>query len=851
MHNLPISARGHLITGSQDDPLLPQLIQAIEQATCIEVAVSFIQPSGLKLLFEPLSDALKRNASIALLTSDYLSITHPEALRMLLLLAERGACIRVFECKNQISFHLKSYIFTQIQQGTTVFGQAFIGSNNISQTALLAAHEWAWRQEWHPSPWASTEFQRIRQAFNQLLQHPACQPLTNQWLERYQHHYQQQLRTPATATATATACDALTADNVHVFPVEQTEKASPSPIQAEALMALAETRQQGFKRGLVVLATGLGKTWLAGFDVAQAQAKRVLFIAHREEILLQAQRTFTHILPQHQQGLLQAGQNNTDAPLLFASIQSLSRKQHLTAFSPHAFDYVIVDEFHHASSPSYLRVLEYFQPKFLLGLTATPERTDQADILSLCDNNLVFERHLATGIQQRLLAPYHYYGIYDELTNYQEIPWRNGQFDPAALETAFATRQRAGHAFKHWQQLKQRRTLAFCISKKHADFMADYFIAKGIKAAAVYADSTWGRHTALHALTNGELEIIFSVDLFNEGTDLPALDTLLMLRPTSSKILFLQQLGRGLRLSAETQKTHVVVIDLLGNHQQFFKRPGELLAASQHASPQAKQTALQSEIRLANGCYLNFDPQWLNLCHEFSQQSARQTFHALNSYLQLYQQLNRHPTATEFYHAGFSLAKMRKQQGSWFELRLIACQQLKQTVEQLELQTIVQRYGEFLLKAIESTAMTKSFKAYLIQAFVQLGGLEHPVLISELAQRCWFLLKRRPDVWTKEIPLAEQSLSATDAKWLSYWKRNPINYSCTKNANSPQAWFKQDGHYFSLTITIAPQDVPLVRECIYELLDLRFAQYFASPATGELIAAPQTNLKAAEPRLPY
>src|SRR5699024_8467641 len=412
-----LSLQPRLVKGTQQDPLLPKLLEAIRMANHIEIAVSFVQPSGINLLFDDLLDALERGATLRFLTSDYLRITHPQALQRLILLGQRGAEVKIFECKNNTSFHLKTYIFTRSHEQGVAAGCAFIGSNNISKTALTQAHEWAWRHDWEapPSSQAALEFQAVRQAFNELFNLPETRSLTHEWLTEYQQRYHHNLPTLR---------------NVVGFTHENQETPTPYPVQIEALEALQQTRYEGFKRGLMVLATGMGKTFLAAFDAKQIKAQRVLFVAHREEILLQAQSAFNLIHPDKSTGLFKGDQKDIHADFLFASVQSLRTEEALAQFAPEHFDYIVVDEFHHASAPSYRALLSYFRPKFMLGLTATPERTDQADILSLCDNNLVFERNLVHGINDDILVPITYHGILDEYVNYQEIPWRSGRFNP-------------------------------------------------------------------------------------------------------------------------------------------------------------------------------------------------------------------------------------------------------------------------------------------------------------------------------------------------------------------------------------------------------------------------------------
>ncbi|GAL30446.1 ATP-dependent RNA helicase YejH [Vibrio variabilis] len=516
MPHQSLTLKESLLTTGGNDPLLPQLIHAINHATEIEIAVSFIQPSGLDLLLPSIYEAIERGKlhqrplKLRILTSDYLHITHPIALRSLVELEGEAVEVRIFEAQNR-SFHLKSYIFVRSDEAQSYFqGTAFVGSNNISKSALTDAHEWCLRLDYQqPKDSAQArQFQSIRNEFDKLFHHSSAMPLNDDWIDAYIKR-----RKPPKLSAVG---DSSLLDD---------DEYSPNSAQLEALGALNATREQGNIRGLVVMGTGMGKTWLSTFDAKQLNAARILFVAHREEILTQALNTFAKLWPEKSAGYYHGKSKDKSKEMLFASVQSLGKEQHLKNFTPDYFDYIVVDEFHHASAKTYLNILNYFDPKFLLGLTATPERTDQANILSLCHDNLVFERNLVHGIDSGILTPFHYYGIWDDSVNYQEIPWRNGKFDPAALDAQFATTQRARHVFKHWQEKQQSRTLAFCVSKKHADFMAEQFNktfeTQGLKALSVHSDSSVRRNEALTQLDKGEVQVLFSVDLFNEGTDLP------------------------------------------------------------------------------------------------------------------------------------------------------------------------------------------------------------------------------------------------------------------------------------------------------------------------------------------
>jgi superfamily II DNA or RNA helicase/SAM-dependent methyltransferase len=499
---------------------LPHLCATIAQADEIDFAVAFIKVTGLRLLLPDLLSALNADgtrprppARFRVVTSDYLDVTDPEALRLLMLLQAHGAEVRVFEAAGS-SFHMKAYLFAHFQNdpsgGLQLKGTAFIGSSNISRQALKDGLEWNYRIDYP----ADSGYLEARARFEELFTARQTVPLTDRWID----DYEARRVPPPRAIAPGT-------QEVDPPPI-------PTSIQLDALAALSASRQDGYRRGLVVLATGLGKTWLAAFDAQQQGARRVLFVAHREEILEQAAETFLRIRPRARVGFYMGQTRDSEVDVLCASVQTLSRAYHLERFPKQHFDYVVIDEFHHAAATTYRRLLNHFAPQFLLGLTATPDRSDQSDILSLCDDNLVYVCNLFAGIESGLLAPFHYYGIFDESVNYKELPWRNGRFDPGELSNKLATLARARHAHQQWLEKRLTRTLAFCVSIRHAEFMAAYFSQAGISSAAVYAGSELSRGDALERLADRRLEVLFSVDLFNEGVDLPSIDTVMLLRPT-------------------------------------------------------------------------------------------------------------------------------------------------------------------------------------------------------------------------------------------------------------------------------------------------------------------------------
>ena len=790
------SPNDHLITGGQD-PFLPHLSAAINLASDVDLAVAFIKTTGLRLLLPDLHGALKGDielnrqpARVRVLTSDYLDVTDPEALRLLMLLQAQGAHVKVYESAGS-SFHLKAYLFAQHNGENGLTGTAFIGSSNISRQALKNGLEWNYRIDYP----GDDGFLEARSRFEELFSNPRCFPLTDTWIDQYEAR-----RVPLPMTVAPGS-------------LEQDPPPVPSSVQTEALFALRETREEGFRRGLVVLATGLGKTWLAAFDAKQLGARRVLFVAHREEILNQAAETFLRIRPATSVGFYAGHTRDTKTDILCASIQTLGREEHLERFSPDHFDYIVVDEFHHAAAITYRRLLAYFTPRFLLGLTATPDRSDQSDILSLCDDNLVFTRGLFAGITSKLLVPFHYYGIFDSSVDYTEIPWRSGRFDPEQLSNKLATLARARHALAEWQLRKQQRTLAFCVSIAHAEFMSAQFGKAGIACAAVYAGSKLSRADALERLRDRRLAIIFSVDLFNEGVDLPAIDTVMMLRPTESKILFLQQLGRGLRMSEG--KERLVILDFIGNHKSFLHKPQSLfnIDASYKQLANFARKVEAKTLNLPDGCFVNYDLQLIEFLKSLDSDGIK------NEYVALRDSLGRRPTLAELYRSGASMLSMRNDYGDWFAL-VEAMDDLD-----IEEQEIANKHRGFL-REVETTAMTKSFKMVLLEAFQELGGWEQPPTVGTLADRSWQVLQRRRALLA-DLPEAQRKLeNGTSDNWQRYWTANPVNAWLGGNSSARKnIYFQLQNSLFEANFAPADAHQKKFEQMVQEIIDYRLAAY--------------------------
>jgi superfamily II DNA or RNA helicase/SOS-response transcriptional repressor LexA len=723
-----------------------------------------------------------------------------------MLLKEKGADIRVYQTSGS-SFHLKAYLFKGSNGELGTWGKAFIGSSNISKQALQNGLEWNYIVN-YPS---DNGFLEASERFEELFIDDSVHQLTDSWIDDYEDRRIKQTR------------PIVPDDPPDLPPV-------PTKVQIEALQALAATRISGYLRGLVVLATGLGKTWLAAFDSKQMGARRVLFIAHREEILNQAASTFSRIKPSARIGFYRGQQRDIHVDILCASVQTLGKIEHLERFKPQHFDYIVIDEFHHAAAPTYHRLLNYFTPAFMLGLTATPDRTDNANILSLCDDNLVYESDLFSGVNEKLLVPFHYYGIFDDV-DYQSIPWRNGRFDPELLTNKLATLARASHALNSWNVHKQQRTLAFCVSKRHADYMSDYFSNKGVRSAAVYSDSRLSRGEALEQLADSRLQILFSVDLFNEGIDLPSIDTVMMLRPTESKILFLQQLGRGLR--RHEQKDKLVILDFVANHQSFLHKPMALMSRTMnyHQLADFARKAEKNQLDLPDGCFVNYDLRFIEFLKALDSDSVQLDYQSLRA------AFGRRPTLSEFYRSGASLQNMRRQYGHWFAL----VAQLDDELTPKE-KDIIEQYGAYL-RELEITAITKCFKMVLLEAFQELNGWRKAPSIKSLADHSWVVMQRRR-VLLNDLPEQYRSMENVPADWLAYWKKNPIN------AWLSSRYFLVEDDLFIDRLSVQEKHMDVFPQFVQELVDFRFASYEARIGVANPVVIPISSNKASFD-LPY
>ena len=530
--------------------------------------VSFIRYSGIQLLISTLDELEKQGIQGEIITSVYLNITDSKALRKLL--SYKNIKVKIYNNSSE-SFHTKAYLFEKEKYHSVV-----IGSSNISQSALYSAEEW--NVKLTDSSFFNIYGKSLNQ-FEKLWHSNEAIELTQDFIDEYEK-YKKSVNVQNTFDYRKTK-------------IEQENEFVPNSMQKRVLGKLKETRENGNKKGLVISATGTGKTYLAAMDIKQffeisntenklfeindKKSKtsniKFLFIAHREELLENATNVFSKILKidKNEFGRIYGGLKEIDKNIIFASIQSL--RNCYNEFKPSFFDYIIVDEFHHSMSDSYLKILSYFNPKFLLGLTATPKRMDGKDILSLCDYNIVDEIGIKEALEEDLVVPFHYFGVNDYMINYDNIPYKNGKYNEKILLENLLLNTRTDYIVKKINKFgfdgDELSAVAFCQNIEHAFFMKEEFLKKGYKSAVITANTSPNeRSEILEKFKNKKIEILCVVDILNEGIDIPTINLLLFLRPTMSSTIFIQQIGRGLRKAKN--KDFVTIIDFIGNHKKDY-----------------------------------------------------------------------------------------------------------------------------------------------------------------------------------------------------------------------------------------------------------------------------------------
>lgn len=545
--------------------VLTEIKHALNEAQGFDSAVAFITKSGVISLYQTLVDFTERGGKVRIVASDYLNFTQPDALETLTKIS--GIEVRLLQGKQ---YHGKMYLFNH---GADT--KVMVGSSNLTQAALSSNEEVNFLYSNGPErvEQAKVQFERIWSNAVVVDEH-----LLN--------HYRKQYRVNHAKVTQG---------------VIQLPSFTPNELQILALENLRNSRNLGKSRGLVVSATGTGKTVLSAFDVRQAKAKSALFLVHRTTIASKSMQTYQTILKgEYSFGLVGGNGTDWDADFLFGTVQTLARPDNLKRLDPQRFDYIVIDETHRASAASYQRIIEHFNPKFLLGMTATPERSDSQDIFSIFDNNIVCDIRLQDALETDILCPFHYFGIAD-LSN----------ADSEGLTLNQVTRK---HRFEHILIQSQKlgadrkpiKALCFLSRVEEAQQFTAFLLQRGIPAIALSGkNSELEKQNAIEQLESGELHYIVTVDIFNEGIDIPSINQVVMARPTQSAIIFVQQLGRGLRKA--DNKEYLTVIDIVGNYDNNFLIPIALYGDRSRNKDTLRRLLRSEETLLPGESTISFD----------------------------------------------------------------------------------------------------------------------------------------------------------------------------------------------------------------------------------------------------
>ena len=604
---------------SKGSKVLNEIISELTKCKEFFISVAFITSSGITPLLETLKYLNEKGIKGKILTTDYLNFSEPKALRKLREFSNIE--IKLYSKEN---FHTKGYIFKYEDHYKLI-----VGSSNLTQSALTKNKEWNLKisslEEGSLTENVIDEFQELWKDADDLTLH---------WIETYEDIYKKQIEYARRSN----------------IPRLAQYKLKPNKMQVAAIQGLNKIREKGADKALLISATGTGKTYLSAFELRNYNPKRALFIVHREQIAKQALNSFENVFGDtRSMGILSGNRKDTNKDFIFCTIQTLSKDDVLRSFNRNEFDYIIIDEVHKAGANSYQKIVEYFNPKFLLGMTATPERSDDFDIFKMFNYNIAYEIRLQQALEEDLLCPFHYFGVSDISINGVELEEKS-DFRSLVAE------ERVKHIIdkiEFYGYCGERvKGLIFCSDKKEALQLSNIFNTRGYKTVSLTGDATQDeREIAIQRLEQDEidncLDYIFTVDIFNEGVDIPAVNQVVMLRPTKSAIIFVQQLGRGLRKNKF--KEYVVIIDFIGNYNSNFLIPIALSGDRSFNKDTIRKYVMEGT-RIIPGCStINFDQISKNKIFESIDKA---NFNAINlikeSYTNLKQKIGRIPSLMDF-----------------------------------------------------------------------------------------------------------------------------------------------------------------------------------------------------------
>lgn len=534
----------------KNENVLTSLLEELENCKDFIFSVAFITESGLATLKSHFLDLKRKGIKGRILTSTFLNFNQPKVFRELLKI--KNVEVRLTDVQG---FHAKGYIFNHETHYSLI-----VGSSNLTAHALKVNYEWNVKLTSHEN---GEIIHHFKNQFEDVWEE--SQSLTEEWIEQFEKSYTQVINDREIDRLIELPAQ------YNTNSIEDALSILPNKMQQAALHEIQAVRAAGKDKGLIISATGTGKTYLSAFDVRRFAPKRMLFIVHREQILNKAKSDYKKVLGGLEKdfGILSGSSKQTDAKYLFATIQTISKEENLSQFDPETFDYILIDEVHKAGAKSYHKVLNYFKPKFLMGMTATPERTDDFNIYELFDYNIAYEIRLQEALEEDMLCPFHYFGVTD-------FEYDGETIDDTTVLSKLVTEERVNHIIEKMDYYgfsgDKVKGLIFCSRKEEAKELSLVLNKKGFRTVALTGDdSQEERERRVNQLENGLLDYILTVDIFNEGIDIPNINQVVMLRQTQSSIIFIQQLGRGLR--KHESKEFVTIIDFIGIYKNNYLIP--------------------------------------------------------------------------------------------------------------------------------------------------------------------------------------------------------------------------------------------------------------------------------------
>lgn len=576
-----VAYQPELLVNQKNPPkkILSTILQELENCNYFYISVAFVTTSGVATIINKLKELENRGIKGEILVSQYLNFTQPEALKRLLQF--KNINLKIATIGNA---HAKGYIFKNKEHYNLI-----VGSSNLTAQALST------NKEWNIKISALDDSGIVEKVVNEFQSDfKKATPVTKEFLLHYKEIYQNQFL--------------LNKENSINSVIESQTIITPNSMQIEALENLRKLREDKKNKALIISATGTGKTYLSAFDAKAFKTKKLLFVVHRLTIAKDSLKTFKKVFGKNKtMGLYSGDKRELDSDFIFSTIQTISKSTHLENFPKDHFDYIIIDETHRSGADSYLRLLDYFEPKFLLGMTATPERTDGNNIFQLFDHNIAYEIRLNRAMEEEMLSTFHYYGVTDLLVDNKEI---DNKSDFNLLISSERVDRIIEQASFYGSDNGITRGLIFCSRKNEAIELSALFNLKGFKTIALTGDSSEEeRAKSIERLEsdnlNEKLDYIFTVDIFNEGIDIPKINQIIMLRPTESAIIFIQQLGRGLR--KVDGKSYVTVIDFIGNYENNYLIPIALYGDTSYNKDTLRKLITEGSRMIPGASTINFD----------------------------------------------------------------------------------------------------------------------------------------------------------------------------------------------------------------------------------------------------